>query len=122
MKVFVYFNLHRKLWSVKALEGSNKGRVIAHSQYVVLTDVKAKVSEAGRQRVINSKQKNVHAGIVGELFTTDIPMFFSTDTIENITYNPYKYNTFVYKNSEEPFEGSEYAYLNAPDRTVRVWG
>jgi hypothetical protein len=27
MKVFVYFNLHKRVFSVKALEGKDKGRV-----------------------------------------------------------------------------------------------
>jgi len=30
LKVFCYFNLHRKCFSIKALEGPNKGRVVAH--------------------------------------------------------------------------------------------
>ncbi len=50
MRVFVYFNLHRKCLSVKALEGERKGRVIAHAKAVELVGVTFKVSEAGRQR------------------------------------------------------------------------
>lgn len=76
MKVFVYFNLHKKLFSIKALEGSNKGRVIAHSSSVSLKDASCKVSEAGRQRVIKEKRKNVHAGVVGTLLekpNKDVP-------------------------------------------------
>ena len=65
MKVFVYFNLHRKLFSVKALEGPDKGKVIGHTTYLWLKDVTFKVSEAGRQRVLREKRKNVHAGVVG---------------------------------------------------------
>lgn len=74
MKVFVYFNLHKKVWSVKALEGRNKGRVIAHADKVLLRDVTFKVSEAGRQRVIREGRKNVHAGAVGtlEAFTGEL--------------------------------------------------
>ena len=67
IKVFVYFNLHKKVFSIKALEGPNKGRVIAHSTCVQLANVKLKVGRAGRLKVLESKQKNVHAGVVGTL-------------------------------------------------------
>jgi hypothetical protein len=68
MKVFVYFNLHKKVWSVKALEGPNKGRVVAHRNALSLYHCTFKVSEAGRQRVIREQRKNVHAGIVGDWY------------------------------------------------------
>ncbi len=67
MKVFVYWNLHRGMWSVKALEGPDKGRVIARVDTVLLRDVTGKVSQAGRQRVLKERKKNVHAGLVGTL-------------------------------------------------------
>jgi hypothetical protein len=96
MKVKVYFNLHKKMFSVVALEGENKGRVIAHETEVKLTNATFKVSEAGRQRVIREQRKNVHAYVVGTL----------ADTVKNcnqaVTYNPYKYNSFVFKNDESP--------------------
>lgn len=113
MKVFVYFNLHRKVWSIKALEGEHKNRVIGHANGAYLTDVTPKISEAGRQRVLREKAKNVHAGLVGNLIAVsddstlskDYPLntmddFNSGGDIVEITYNPYKYSTFVSK--EEP--------------------
>ena len=65
LRCFVYYNLHKHVWSIKALEGSQKGRVIGHSDHVLLRYASGKVSEAGRQRVLRDKRKNVHAGIVG---------------------------------------------------------
>lgn len=109
MRVFVYWNLHRKVWSVKALEGPEKGRVIAHSPHVMVMDAAGKVSQAGRQRVIREKRKNVHAGIVGTLAGLNHQPHF---TGEAVTYNPYKYETFVYRDTEAPFEGAEFAYLS----------
>ena len=67
MKVFVYYNLNKFLWSVKSLDGPTKGRVIAHADKLLLRDITYEVSEAGRQRVLREKRKNVHAGIVGNL-------------------------------------------------------
>jgi len=105
MRVFVYFNLHRKVWSIKALEGPDKGRVIAHSKYVVLRNARGKVSQAGRQRVLREGRKNVHAGIVGDWSYADLAELPGVD--RRVTYNPYKYETFVYLYDETPFEGSD---------------
>lgn len=122
IRVFVYFNLHRKCWSVKALEGEDKGRVIAHEDFVILRDAVGKVSKAGRERVLREKRKNVHAGIVGE-WIGEIPMFESdlatTPDGEvwlapyDVTYNPYKYDTFVYADNGQPYLGGAYMLMNA---------
>jgi hypothetical protein len=94
MRVFVYFNLHRKLWSVKALSGPMRGRVIAHRDTLALSDCTFKVSEAGRQRVLREQRKNVHAGVVGYLSdATPAPRVIP------VTYNPYKSATFTCKNT-----------------------
>jgi hypothetical protein len=107
MKVFVYYNLHRKCFSVKTLEGEFKGRVIAHASYVSLHDCRFKVSEAGRQRVLREKRKNVHAGVVGNLGTIVFPGEKDSFNringtygiiLENphrqVKYNPYKLDKF----------------------------
>ena len=57
MRVFVYYNLHKKLWSVKALEGPQKGRVIRRANHVTLRDAMPKVSQKGRERVLREKRK-----------------------------------------------------------------
>ena len=91
MKVFVYFNLRRQLWSLKALEGSNRGRVIAHRKVVALSDCEFKVSEAGRRRVLREGRKNVHAGVVGYWRRKVISRGLS----RAVTYNPFKGPTFI---------------------------
>jgi hypothetical protein len=122
MRVFVYWNLHRGLWSVKALDGPDKGRVIARRYDVLLSDAEGKVYEAGRQRVLREKRKNVHAGIVGQFELLGKTSRLAHPIIEigdRITYNPYKYERFVHTVDESPFEGSAYALLTA-DRAVYV--
>jgi hypothetical protein len=116
VKVMAYWNLHKGMWSVKALEGPDKGRVIMRTEQVLLTDVESKVSEAGRQRVLRERKKNVHAGMVGQLVErTDHRWEDFSNAVQQVglqvTYNPYKYTTFVYKNGEVPFDGSFYALL-----------
>lgn len=106
MRVFVYFNLHKKCFSIKALEGAMKGKVIAHRDVVVLENCKFKVSEAGRQRVLREKRKNVHAGVTGvwdEMSKRDEADFVALSILgRQVTYNPYKYASFVIKVPEQP--------------------
>lgn len=97
MRVFVYWNLHKGVWSVKALEGPQKGRVIAHRTDVMIYNAHFRVSEAGRQRVLREKRKNVHAGVVG--YWNDAPLENLRDAF-SVTYNPYKYRTFVRRDDE----------------------
>lgn len=114
-KVMVYWNLHKGLWSVKALSGPDKGKVIARMDKVVLSDVEGKVSQAGRNRVLRERKKNVHAGLVGVLHsdyrhrTAEAIRYVG----DRITYNPYKYDSFVHVVDDSKFEGAAYAYLNA---------
>lgn len=116
MRVFVYFNLHKKCFSIKALEGDRKGRVIAHRDVVVLENCKFKVSEAGRQRVLREKRKNVHAGVTG-VWMDDAReqshFEFLTIVGRQVTYNPYKYSNFVIKVPEQPIGFADVVAMKA---------
>lgn len=127
MKVFVYFNLHRKCFSIKALEGVNKGRVVAHSDKVLVFDATFKVSEAGRQRVLRERKKNVHAGVVGHWIGSIDDELTIERIVYNgtpITYNPYKYNTFVHLYGEHPIETGRLVALTVSENKrshINVW-
>ena len=110
MKVFVYFNLHKKMFSVKALEGDRKGRVIAHAARLTLKDVTFKVSEAGRQRVLRERKKNVHAGVVGQ-WDGSLDAAIAAENDISVTYNPYAYDSFVLRDKELPIHWASSAYL-----------
>jgi len=88
--VKVYWNLHRKCFSIQ-----QKGLVVAHADMVKLSDVTFKISEAGRQRVIKEQRKNVHAYMIGTL--TD--ELFRIGSSHALTYNPYKVGAFVIRHS-----------------------
>ena len=109
MRVFVYFNLHRKVWSVKALEGAMKGRVVAHRTHLMLADAMVRVSQAGRRRVLAEQRKNVHAGVVGQW--CDQP-FKTPESLSAVTYNPYKYSSFVCVAGELPVAAADRVYFN----------
>lgn len=113
--VFVYFNLHKKVWSVKSVE---TGRVIAHLHSLVLYLAKPKVSEAGRQRVLRERKKNVHAGFEGYIDLSD-PEFLSNQ-IEGraVTYNPYKYSGFVWRDNEQLLDNEEKYLVLFSNRNV----
>ncbi len=98
---YIYYNLHRKCWSIR---NQSTRLVEGHSDFVMLHCYKAKVSEAGRQRVLKTKTKNVHAGLEGFLITMQKPQQIVLMDWQEITYNPYKYSTFVYKDTAEKFE------------------
>lgn len=88
MRVRVYFNLHKKVFSV---QDKKTRKVIGHTEHIVLENVKFIVSESGRQRVLREKKKNVHAFVEGEVnYMGKFDMMKS-----NVTYNPYKYSSFM---------------------------
>lgn len=91
MRVDVYYNLQKQCLSVRSREKHTYGKVIKHVNSIVLKDVEFVVSEAGRQRVIKSKQKNVHAYVRGT--TTKLPKRYSIENV--VKYNPYLYSSFV---------------------------
>jgi len=113
MKVFVYWNLHRKLWSIKALEGPQKGLVIDRAAFVHLQGVTPKVSQKGRERVLRERKKNVHAGLTGTLLPEGSPMPRPCSNDDMITYNPYKGPSFTYKQTGREYKGSTDAVLLA---------
>lgn len=129
MKVFVYWNLHKKCFSVKCIEKNHKffGKVILHAKRVRLCDVTFKVSAAGRARVLREKRKNVHAGVVGEIkqvtLLHEINESYSLDSAYGlwyrVTYNPYKYSTFV-DTEGNPVHNAEYAVLSCETNSPPV--
>lgn len=116
MKVFVYFNLHKKVWSVKALNGSNKGRVIARLTDVGLIDASFRVSKAGRERVLKEQRKNVHAGVVGYL----APVIKNETDAKRVRYNPYLKGEFFDAVTEQSVFKASSVVLDS-NRQVWAW-
>ena len=111
MKVFVYRNLRKNCYSVKALEGPNKGRVIAHWDALTLTDARFKVSRSGRARVLREKQKNVHAGCIGNWEPEQGMDWDGFERAHALTYNPYRFESFVEKCTHDPVYSSSKVWL-----------
>ena len=118
-KVMVYYNLHKHTFSV-----TYDSKVILHADYVKLGDVEFRVRVGGRERVRQEKNKNVHAFVIGPLLDY---CKYPCDNIPNppstkiVTYNPYKYNSFVYKDSEEPvYNANEVDMINSQNKLFVV--
>ena len=103
MKIEVYRNLHQKCWSVR---DAKTGLVIDHKDNIHIQDATLVVRPAGRKKVLQEQRKNVHAFIKG---TTSDAILKLTD---QITYNPYKYDSFVLTESEEPITHAKHIYLD----------
>ena len=99
-RVMVYYNLHKHTFPVQ-----KNGIVVMHADFVKLEDVEFRVRQGGKEKVRKEKSKNVHAFVIGNLVDfcqypcDEIP---EEPTGNVVTYNPYKYDTFVYRDSEEP--------------------
>lgn len=110
-KVKVYFNLHTHLFSVQDYK---TGKVVAHGNNISLKDVEFRVSEAGRQRVLKEKKKNVHAYVIG---TYHGDKGFDAGVMKDAYYNPYTHSHFVDSASQQQLNSADVVYL--ADKTIK---
>jgi hypothetical protein len=108
LKVFVYYHFRKKMYSVKALEGPQRGKVILHTHDLFLEDCRFKVSESGRQRVLRERVKNVHAGVVGRIAE---PLAEEHKRFK-ITYDPYKYSAFMLCDTNAHVHEARFVQMN----------
>jgi len=102
-KIEVYFNLHKKTWSVR-----QSGRVIGHTNYIQVKNPQYVVSKKGNERVRREKKKNVHAFVRGYV-TESLP--YMPNRQKFVSYNPYKNNSFVIRNTDDSICSSPFAAL-----------
>lgn len=85
--VRVYRNLNTGTLSAQEKVGGS-WKVTGHPSRVKLKNAKFLVNEGGRQRVVKSGQKNVHAYIQGEMVGN------GSVSGDKVTYDPYKMDSF----------------------------
>ena len=114
-RVMVYYNLHKHTFSVRY-----KDRVILHADFVKLKNVEFRVRQGGKEKVRTDKEKNVHAFVIGDLVDyckypcEDMPQESNNNVV---TYNPYKYDSFVYKSTEQPvYRAKEVDMINQKNK------
>jgi hypothetical protein len=108
MKVAVYYNLHKKTFSLQSRNKEDYGKVIKHTDHVILKNSKFVVREAGRQKVLKEQCKNVHAFVVGE--TVDSVGAESGPSLD-VSYNPYLGGSFYVKATKAPASEALYTVL-----------
>lgn len=90
VKYFVYRNINKgKDEHHYSLRSKKSGRVEKRKQHFYLKNVKFKVSDKGRQRVLSEGRKNVHAGLEGFLARNP-----KIDNWQRVSYNPRKDDSF----------------------------
>ena len=102
--VRAYWNIHKGMYS---LQDYKTNRVIDRTNDVFLTNPSFVVRQGGRKRVIEEGKKNVHAFVVGyrpnEITTEEWDDYYKVGyTWKDVTYNPYKNDTFVWKDTGDP--------------------
>jgi hypothetical protein len=119
--VDVYFNLHTHLWSVR---NRKTGLVMFHTDQIALDDVKFVVSEAGRQRVLKEKRKNVHAFVRGTIGKWRQAPERNGSLL--VSYNPYRGPTFTHaihgnKDNLMSVHAADFAWLDRNGERRDVW-
>ena len=114
-KVMVYRNLHKDTFSIQY-----KSRIVLYADYVKLNNVEFRVRPGGNEKVGREKKKNVHAFVIGNLVDycnypcENIP---SEPNDNIVTYDPYKYKSFVLKSTNEPvFGANEVEMVNSKNK------
>ncbi len=117
MRVRVYYNLNKSVWSVQHYISGKGWRVREHLTSLILEDVTFKVYEAGRQRVIANERKNVHAFAIGELVQrTDYAVWCGNT---QAVYNPYRAACFMSTATHQRVDSTSRAVFKS-DRRVYI--
>ena len=109
MDVDIYRNLHRDTWSIR---DRATGRVIGHSDNVLVEDATCVVQPAGRDRVLREGRKNVHAFVRGVMVTTCETPYAKAECNVQVKYNPYKAGHFVRVDTSDKVTSSPVAILD----------
>jgi hypothetical protein len=91
-----YRNLNNGLISIRQRIG-NRWLVVGHSDNLIIKNLTFKVSEASRQRVIRTGQKNVHAFACGILIAQKLDYL---PLLKEISYDPYTLPFFAWRGTD----------------------
>jgi hypothetical protein len=106
--VAVYRHLPREVFSVRALDGPDKGRVLAHGTELGLRDARMVVNEGARRKIAAGGPKGVHAWITGSLATVILE-----DPVR-ITYRPHVRGVFFVAQTGQPvLQAAAVAFLGS---------
>ena len=120
MKVDIYRNLQKDCWSIRSREKSNYGLVVKHVNWALLENAKFVVSQAGRNRVLKEKQKNVHAVVRGNLVDCKLEkapwpwrVLLESTPLKRVSYHPYRKSTFFWADTEKSVKSSSLVHFGS---------
>ena len=117
MRVYIYWNLHKHLFSVR---NTKTGLVVKHAEQAWLLDATFAVGQKGRERVLAEGRKNVHAGVRGDWIATyGEPL--DLRGLQRVTYNPHKNTTFVRARDGVPVEGADQVFFVIRNGRARIY-
>lgn len=97
----LYRKLHKGSFSIQSYIKDKGGyHVTDRATSAILEDCTFRVYESGRQKVLKEKRKNVHAYVEFGSYRK-IQVDIDVTNLREIYYNPYRYNSFVYRDSEK---------------------
>lgn len=95
--VEVYKNIHKNLYSIR-----QNGKVVGHTNKILLKNCSFIVHQRGREQVVRTKRKMVHAWVKGYVTDSAIGVFTIPRIIyilpARIKYNPYRWDSFICDN------------------------
>lgn len=112
MRIRVWFNLHRKDWSIKRGDAP-----VAHYPQFALRECRFHVSAAARQKVLDRHVRSVHAWVSG--LEDDVEL--SVMELYQVSYNPYRCGSFYMKQDGREVHQAQ-AALFAADGTAWAKG
>ncbi len=110
---YIYRNLHlENAFSIRL-----RGRVVQRLVHFVAYNVRFKVNEAGRLRVLAEGHKNVHAFVCAEHYE---PTDRSALGLNRVAYNPFRGPTFTV-NGEPIHEAQSVLFVNGHCYLIEKW-
>jgi hypothetical protein len=126
MSYKVYRNLHNGKLSIK---NSASGLVVGHCDNVIMFHCDFRVSKKGVERIRRIRQKSVVATVNGDIYKMqgftpykgrDVRLYGSDDYSvsagdpwDKVTFEPYQYDTFVYRDTEKPIYSAKITMLDS---------
>jgi hypothetical protein len=112
MRVRVHYHLIKKCLSV-----AYKGKVVAYTPEIQLTNVKFIVHPSGLRRTRQTKRRNVHAWVEGDIdFSSEV----DTDKRIPVNYNPFKRNCFYEFFSKKKIKKAQKAWILGKNILVKI--
>lgn len=96
----IYKNLHKDCFSIQAKIPGKGWRVVDYAKSLSLSNVTFRVYEAGRQRVIRTGKKNVHAFVLADSYERPDTSWEAQGCDVKVRYNPKLAHVFLAGDTE----------------------